>query len=422
MFPIVTGDLAKTAHMLVLKYLAEFGWASTVVTVDENPARSRREVWHGVEVLRVAPRDLRWRLLQPAYRARKREDVPAWRRKLSRVSNLLLQPLTTALSFPDRFGAVRRELSALLMELQGEQPGFDAILSLYSPITAHLLAQQFSRRTGVPWIALTKDFYSWPDALLDSRAQRLANAVKRRYEPRCLRGARALVSISDYMTSYYRMMFPGLRLETLAHCYDEAEFAAVDPVFPGDGTFRLVTVGLASRHDQQELAVMLDGIAEMLADGRLDPNRFRFRHVGGGHQLIQDAARRSGCQGILELVAPVPHAEAVRELKSATCLCFKQHPWGTRRRLTEYLASRRPILAFPEYPGELSNELLSQYGAARIAADKQAFQRELGELFSVFQREGRLALNVNEEVVQAQSARRRAEQLAAILDDVLAKN
>jgi hypothetical protein len=417
-FPLLTHDFEKSAHMLVVKYLPACGWEPTVLTVDKSGIpETLVEEWCGVRVIRYVPKGIRWRVTQPFYKVRRTKRISYLQQLMGQVANRCLLPVTTALSFPDRFIAAKRELVELGYRLHADTP-FDAIASLYSPLTSHLIARQLTRGAALPWIALTKDFYSWPDELVASWWERLGNQLKRWYEPHTLQGADAIISISEYMNKYLRRLLPDMRIESLPHCYDETAFEpGLSP--PQTLLFRLVTVGLTSEHDEAELTVLFECLAELLHEGAIHPATFRIRFVGHGGHIPQHRAEQYGCQAILEVCPPVPHADAMRELQTATCLFFKQHRWGTRRRLMEYLGSRRPILAFPAFPGELSHELIRQYGAGRIAEDKASLKAAIRELVRQYRHDGKLEFSVNEELVRQQSAEVRALELASILNGVV---
>jgi glycosyltransferase involved in cell wall biosynthesis len=230
-----------------------------------------------------------------------------------------------------------------------------------------------------------------------------------------------LVSISDYMNQHLKDILPATDIRTLAHCYDEDSFADKTHC-PIDNCFRLVSMGIVRTRDgfgdHEKLSTLLTAVAELRQEG-VDVSHLRLRFVGQKLELVQALAARYGCDDLLELPGAVTHDEAMQELVQATCLFYIQTEFGTRRRLTECIGARRPILAYPDYPGTFSNQLLDDYGAARIAHDKQGLKKHLRQLLEQFTSKKALELPVNQATVAEHSAGRRAAEFAALLEQVV---
>jgi len=417
-FPKLTDDLAKSAHMLAMKHMADFGWKATVITITGADEQTTVDWWHGVQITRFFPRSLRWRMARRLSQIRKTDHKGKARRALSRS----LLPVAATISFPDAYAAASPEILHLADRLHHEQ-AFDVVLSLYHPLSAHSVARRFAKKHRVPWIALTKDFYSWPDELLGSRLGRVCNTLKRRKESRFLRGSAALLTVSDYMTDYLRQVMPDLTVDALPHCYDPDAFQDGSTERDGEGVFRLVSVGRTLReHDCIGLSTLFRVLRELHREGTIHPEQFRVRFVGRGEALVREHARKHECEKFLEIVPPVVHSEAMRSLSNATCLFYIQTPFGSRRRLAEYLGSRRPILAFPEYAGTMADRLIRSYGAGKVATDKDSLKANLQELYRLYQANGSLELPVNKDVVNGQSASRRAREFASLLDRMVVGN
>ena len=414
-FPRLPGDPSKNAQLLVLRRLTDHGWHPTVLTLGAPSPQHTDPRWQDVEFCYLQPQRFSWKLAYRLFGHRRNEALSLTHRVASRC----LMPLSLALCFPDLYVRAKRELVATALRLHQSHP-FDLALSLYNPLSAHLAAQEFHSISQVPWVAMTKDYYSWPTHFLRSYSARMANRIKRYYEPRSVRGARMLVSISDYMNQHLQEILPTTDIRTLAHCYDEDSFT--DKTHrPTDDCFRLVSMGIVRTRDgfadHEKLSTLLMAVSELRQEG-VDVSRLRLRFVGQKLELVQALAARYGCDDLLELPGAVTHDEAMRELVQATCLFYIQTEFGTRRRLTECIGARRPILAYPDYPGTFSNQLLDDYGAARIAQDKQSLKNHLKQLLEQFTCQDTLELPVNNATVAQHSASQRAAEFAALLEQV----
>ena len=415
-FPRLPGDPSKNAQLLVLRRLTDHGWHATVLTLGKPSPQHTDARWQDLDFCYLQPQHAMWKLATRLFGQRRNEALSVSRRIASRC----LMPLSLALCFPDLYIRAKRELVTTALRLHQSQP-FDLTLSLYNPLSAHLTAQEFHSITQVPWVAMTKDYYSWPPHFLRSRAARIANRLKRFYEPRSVRGARMLLSISDYMNQHLQDVLPDTDIRTLPHCYDEDSFT--DKTHrPIDNCFRLVSMGIVRTRDgfgdHEKLITLLMAVRELRQEG-VDVSRLRLRFVGQKLELVQALATRYDCDDLLELPGAVTHDEAMQELVQATCLFYIQTEFGTRRRLTECIGARRPILAYPDYPGTFSNQLLDDYGAARIAQDKQSLKNHLKQLLEQFTCQDSLELPVNNATVAQHSAGKRAAEFATLLEQVV---
>lgn len=427
-FMVLPESLEKSAHMLMLKYLREFGWRSTVLTTqsregDAGDMRPVEDEWCGVRVVRIQPRSLRWRWAETlrelrGQRLRQRlVRLPRWaQRGVTGAAGMLFRPLATVLGFPDQHASAVGDLVRAGMELHGQQ-GFDAVGSLYYPLSAHQAAAALAKQAGLPWLALTKDYYSWPDAMLP-RLQRCGpNQLKRSLERRVLQSASLIAPVNENITDYLRVMLPAHAIETLPHCYDESDFGVPLPS-AGAAQFRMVSVGLTAESEEPGLDFLFSAIGELVQQQGDTLSRFQLRFVGHGGDLVRRCARRNGCERYVEISPQLPHAEAMRELREASCLLFQQAPWGNRRRLPEYFAARKPILAFPRYPGIMSERLLQAYGAAVLVGERESLQQQVLAWYQRFHSAEGLKLQVNEAFVHQFSARSRGKELADLLSSV----
>jgi hypothetical protein len=123
---------------------------------------------------------------------------------------------------------------------------------------------------------------------------------------------------------------------------------------------------------------------------------------------------------VVEAQGPVGHEEALQCLRRANGLLFQQAPWGNRRRLPEYLATRKPILAFPDLPETMSQQVLQQYGAATIAKDQGDLEALLGHWYRQFIDGQFVVPAIDEAVVDRFRASAQARHLDQVLRGILA--
>ena len=439
-------SVGKSALMLTLKYLRREGWYPTVITLPrEDNIREPATEWFGIDI--IVPDQFKsrlWRLSRVLYRARARcsrrshlhskttyISLPGL---LSALANYLLLPAALVLSFPDRYRHTVPGVLKTAKQLHQDRQ-FQAVLSIYDPMSSHLVARRLSEEEHLPWIALTKDYYSKPVNIATSKVGLVKtwfkgryvkgvkeglvkNWFKGRYERRVLSKCVTVLAVYDDLAQHLRELLPATDVKVLTHCYDDDHFEKLEACQGNSGgIFRVLWLGTVHGFDRESLRVFFAALGELVKEGVIDPSSFRARFVGPGFELARSFAAGTGCEGLLEMVPSVPHDEAMKELKQATCLLFTQVHIGGRRRLPEFIATRKPILVYPpEHGNTMSDRVLQSYGAAAIVeADCGAIKSTLTQWYRQFQVQGTLEFPVKEEIVRSFSA----SQVAATLDRVL---
>ena len=419
-FQILPGSYEKSAHMLMFRQLVQAGCQVVVVVVG---GEDHVEEWCGIRVVQYRPRSLRWRLAQPLHvlRAQAAHARVAQSPIISKIVSCLSKPLASWLSFPDRHGAARREMARRVTHLCRTVQA-DVVLSLYHPISSHHVAREAACKIQLPWIAMTKDFFSWPDELRKGVVSRVVNRWKRRYERASLRGAKKVLAVNDNIRDYLRDVVKPTPVGTLAHCFaDESlEQPLSDAPRPG-GVFRIVSVGKVAPSERGGLSWLFQGVAKLLHDGDIQPEDFQFRFVGFGSTIVRQCATAAGIESIVECSEQLPHAEAMHELTQASCLLFQQARWGNRRRLAEYFAARKPIFAFPSLPQVMSEKSLQAYRGAVIVEDWSDAKDCLLAWYRQFVSTGSIQIDLDESVIHQWSSQHRAAELAASICEVIAE-
>ncbi|VAX40757.1 hypothetical protein MNBD_PLANCTO02-1524 [hydrothermal vent metagenome] len=395
---VLPQSLEKSAHMLTLREMVTLGWNVTVLTVQQQSGVTEvvNEEWQGVRLLRVPCQSC-----------------------ITLKSQSRLKRLLSIQSFPDRYASGIDKLLAHALQLHVEQ-SFDIVLSLYHPISSHSVAQKFSHQTDCPWIALTKDYYSWPKSLVQSWRKKIVNPIKRRFEKKLYQDAHAILSTNNQMSDYLQQLAPHLSVDTLRHCYDETNNQnKKEQLKKEHKQFRLVSIGLTTKEDAKYLLHLFSIVKELSEEGFVNAEQLRLRFIGHRGKIVRQCAEQTGCQSFVDILPPVSHAKAMSELANATCLFLRQFDWGSRRRLADYIGARKPILAYPEYSEIMSNDVLKQYGAAEIASDQTGLKKIVLKFYQQYFSEGELSLPLNEELVNSYTSSSRAKELDRFIGNII---
>src|SRR4051812_4540360 len=228
-------------------------------------------------------------------------------------------------------GAVRAGIRTL------HEQRFDAIYSSADPVTAHLVARTLSRRTGLPWVAESRDPLSGrltPDDPHHSRAKRLEAAIARE--------ATVMVMPTPTWAAHYGSSW-GRDVAVLPNGHDGRLPERRRPAQP-----TLAHIG--SYHaGRDDLTALWEALALMRKrQSALVP---RVRFVGHRSSELEAQVGRYGLDDLVDIVGFVSHDEAMVELMSASMQVASgikgddavARGWVPAKLFT-YLASGLPVL------------------------------------------------------------------------------
>lgn len=430
--PRITQDPEKTFWMLILKYLSQSGWRPTVVTVrDDMPTAMVTSHWSGVEIVTLSPRTkFVDRIAETVSRARSRLTTKALSgddgknrgpltHSLIRFAANALRVLVALITvpIPDKYRRHIREMVMIIDSLH-EARNFNAVISLSTPFTAHTVASQFAKRAKLPWLAAVKDYFSFPPNIeSESPNSPLVNWLKLRYEQWILASSNVLLPSCQDLAEHLEKLFPDIPLRKITNCYDEDDYSCCRPrEIYQEQLFTTVFAGSMYNYDH---GMFFEALRELAADGLINPDLFKVKFIGAESGIINAEVKRHDCGGLVQVIPRLPYAEAIAEIRMASCLLFRQKPGHFPRRTSEFIAARKPILAFPACQGTSSETVLESYGGAVIAADKEEIKATLLSWYREFQLTGTVSMPINDDLVQSFSAHNRAKELNAALEETL---
>jgi glycosyltransferase involved in cell wall biosynthesis len=427
-YPPIGGAGAQRPAKMV-RYLADLGYASTVVTgPGEYGGRwtpfdrsLSADIRNDTDVRRIDPP----------------EPLPssAWRKRAERW-----------LGVEERWA---RWWAHGLLETGRQATGdVDLIYAWMSPFETAAPAGRLARELRRPWVADLGDPWALDEMFVyPSGLHRTIDLARMR---RLLGTAAAVVMSTREAAARLRSTFPEFRdkpVEVIPNGYDAADFEGSMPMRT-DGVFRIVHTGylhteLGQRHRAAGFARGLLGGAANDVDFLTRSHVFLLDaidrlverdpelgmtievHLAGVLSALDEEVR--GRSGVVRMLGYLPHDETVALMRSADLLFLPMQDLPPGRRATivpgktyEYLASGRPILA--AVPDGDARDILTEAGNALLCrpASVDCMERAIkSELRRT--RAGRPPRSPRRQVVQRFEYRRLAEELTAVFDDVLAR-
>ena len=335
---------------------------------------------------------------------------------LTRRTLSLLSP--TFGDFPDAFRgwvepAVREGLALIARER------VDAICSLCPPATAHVVASEIARRSGLPWVAQFDDLYSF-------HLERQRRAAWRRYADRrhrdWMRHATLAGAITPAMLAYVVRTY-GLTGDVVVVGYDPEESPLIER--QRHDRLRLAYTGSVYPGDQRPdlLFAALDRVIRERGPSNT-PLELILAGTGRDRELETTLLSFPEAARVCRFLGRVAPYEALRLQREADALvllnCTNPSPdEGTLSypaKAFEYLNAARPILALPRDPGGWGDRLLETTRAGITASSADAAAAVLAQWLAEWERTGRIAYSGDRAEIERYSQPRQAAVLGRLLD------
>lgn len=344
-----------------IKYLPEFGWTSSVLTVA-NPSVPLLDD----SLLGGLPPDLivrRARTLEPGYAFKSSvaggqgAAAPSLAGRVRSllahaartVGNLVLQPDPQILWRPDalRVGA------ALLHAVQ-----HDAIIATGPPFSSLLLGQALSRRSGVPLVLDFRDEWTISNAYWENKQQgKFGNWLQGRMQRGALAAASLVLgttpSTAAELSRLAAAAGSGSRVDYIYNGFDPSDYPPREQHGPrvdyghGTGNFRLAFVG--TLWNLNPIAFATEGILRLAQ--RAPELAARLELVVAGRKTAQQDLildRLAASPVKLTRLPFVAHKDAVRLMCDSDALLLVNADLPNTERIInaksfEYMAARRPV-------------------------------------------------------------------------------
>jgi glycosyltransferase involved in cell wall biosynthesis len=403
-FPPLAGSSGIQRSLRFVQQLPQFGWQPLVLTAHERAYEHvsddlLEQIPSGTVVRRAfaldAARHLGWRGRHLAALARPDRWI-SW-----------------------RFDALRQGMR-LIDEFKPQ-----ALWSTYPIATAHVIAHELQRRSGLPWAADFRDPMAQDGYPADPRTW----ADYRAIEERSLRSAGCSLFTTPSAARTYRQRYPEAadRVVLLENGYDEDTFAdaerAIGPVAEplNPGAVTLLHSGIVYP-DERDPSALFRALSRLLQEARIAPGRLKLRfRAPVSEALLRRLAAELGIESLIEVLPPIGYGPALQEMLRADALlvlqaanCNEQIP----AKVYEYLRARRPMLCLSDARGDTVAVLRSAGLDAFAALDSADEIAQALPAFLARVEAGRCA-QPEPEAVRRASRRERTRVLAQRLDALL---
>jgi len=351
----------------VIKFLPEFGWQPSVLTVDEDTFSQKDESL----LAEIDPtlNVIKTKSFEPFNIYRKftgkgENDQLVASETISKNNTSLTHKISIWLRMnlfiPDaRIGWFFSAIPAANKILRKEK--FDAIVSIGPPHTSHLVGMNLSKKNRIPHIPVFID--PWVDIAYyqDFKRSKATLAVDNHLEKSVVKNAASVVFVTKTMMEDYigKYDFIKGKSNVLYWGYNEEDFINIDTKEKSK-TETLVHSG--NIFDFQNPKKFWAQLKDEIDGGR----KLRIKFTGTVSPGIKDEIGKSCLTAYTEFLGFLPYDQLLNELINAdyllVCATEKRHVPG---KLFEYLRTGKPIIAFGDDNEEVKN-ILSETNAGMI--------------------------------------------------------
>lgn len=338
------------------RYLREYGWDPTVLTVGDVAYYAHDESLLK-EILDAGVRIERTKTFDPLSALKHRKTV---RMPTTRSRRMFVGATHTFLQPDNKIGwkkhAVKRGIEL------GKEQKFDAIFATAPPFTSFLIGRELQDALNLPLIV------DYRDPWLDNQDYFYATPFHRSYaaglEEDVLKNADAIVVVNRRIKEGLIARYPFLSHETvhiLTSGYDlnDFEVARRNPL-PRPTRMRFTFSGVADAHQTPEM--FLTALSRIFAARPGLRSEIEVCFVGTLHDRFRKLAGKLGVASALVTPGYVEHIDAIRWLLSSDVLWLTtRSPAITPGKLHEYVGAGKPIISIS--PEGVMDRVIEEYGA-----------------------------------------------------------
>jgi len=420
---IPSGGSGVQRWVKFVKYLRDFGWEPIIYT-PENPEFPSLD-YSFVNDIPPNITILKTPIWEPynVYRkltSKKNEPIKAgfisekkkhgWKDKLSVWirGNFLIPD-------PRRFW-IKPSIHYLTSYLK-EHP-IDAIITSGPPHSMHFIGLGLKKNfPNIPWLADFRDpwtnIYFYKDLKIGWGADKIHHHLERKI----IQSTDCLLVVSHGMKQEFEKLNPK-QIEIISNGYDEADVQTIKTTL--DKKFTISHIGLLTQ--KQNPYVLWKVLSEICFDNAAFRSDLEIQLVGNVDYSVIELIQQFKLESQLTRVDYLPHNEAIaKQQSSQVLLLLLMNGLGNKCILTgklfEYLAAKRPILAFGPSDGDAATVLENSNAGIMINFnDEKTTRKVILEHYKKF-KAGKLF--VESKSLQQYSRKNLTKQLAEVINSCL---
>lgn len=396
--PLATGGVFRSLYFV--KYLQEFGWLPTVLTVKNAHSWSNdtyliSSVPKNVKILRAKQLNVLFlHIILSKLGLSKFYDL---------IERKFIIPDKNIGWLPYAFKKGKKEL---------RKTDYDLIFSTSPTICSHIIAQKLSKKFQIPWICEFRDLWTLLPHYPFNNTNRGKKESKMEYE--FLDSAAKIIAVTKTFKKEFLSTYPSIPSDKIDVIYNGFEQLSPLRYSKSDLLTIVYTGSMYGQYYPQELYPALDGLIKENPD-----MNFRLLFIGNAEKQIIDELN-SYSSISTEFIPFQSKKDLPKILEQATALLvFQLGKYSSvPSKVFEYLSYQKPILAI--VPKDELREIVMMTGMGYCAdpTDTKGIQNILKLLYNDWNND-RLPKPHNINILEIFKRRNQTQQLAILFDKLL---
>jgi len=381
-FPPLGGPAAQRISKFV-KYLSDFGWSASVLTVN-NPyyrlysADALNDIGENISIIRTNA-FLPKRFIKRIFHILRRKQSVKSSFVSEQISNkpgigsFFKSIIYPWLFIPDEYigwypYAVRIGRKFI------EREKIRVIVSSSPPNTCHLIASSLKKKTGVLWIADFRDTWDvWCSSWYNPKSFSFRNKIEEKMEINVLKKADGIIGVSPEMTEDFRNRFSELPKEKFSEIFngfDSEDFQNVVPHNFGSGTHLLHSGSLYKWRRPDKFLTVLSSFIQQHPEYT---GQLHVHFLGQAEHSTRQLISKLDLHSVVQIQNNLPYKENISWIKGADILLlfpgtFSKTKVMVTTKVFDYLAVKKPIVVIGKECAALS--LLRELSAPHLFLDE----------------------------------------------------
>jgi hypothetical protein len=351
----------------LVKFLPEFGWEATVLTVRCNitGCMDEKNDLTVIETDYDNPLSV-WKKrlgLNAEKGVKEQFNLPTYKTRKTLI-DACLHIWGEIFTYPDEaIGWYKSAIDAGTSLLEKEQ--FDIIFSSSGPATSHIIASHLSKRFNIPWIADFRDLWTQYHYYSYSKIRKVR---ERRLEIRTISSAKALTTVSQPLADKLLTIHKAKDVYCIPNGFDPD---IVNAGFEVSKKFTICYTGFiyAGRQDPK---ILFEAISRLLEEAKIDRREIMIDFYGFDEGWLKYDIDHYGLADIVNIHGMVPRDVVLQKQRESQILLLLT--WNDPRekgiytgKVFDYLAAKRPILALG-LNGGIVSDLIKQTNTGFFAS------------------------------------------------------
>lgn len=291
---------------------------------------------------------------------------------------------------------------------------FDLIIASAPPDYVWYVGSTLSEKLSIPWIADARDVQGqfqneYKESALKNSLKKLLNIAN--IESNILRTSTRILTVSQGLAELLNKK--GLKnVLLIENGYEEADFK-VEP--ETSNKFRLLYAGTV--HPAQRIDIVLDALDELVAE--LPQFQESAEFVLYGNRLVDTVLfTNRPCSSVVRLCGVIEKRQLIPIMLGSQLLLhlsFQSSKGITTSKLSEYLATRVPILSVPGDRDVVTQTLLESR-AGEIASDVREAKEKIRAAFVAWKQGNNSKTNLADSYLESYTRRHQVQKLVSVID------